>query len=283
MSILDEVKDLEAQLAALEGQEKKADEEPVQDDKKPDAEEPDVEPEKEDPAPKEDEKKVEEPKEDKEEKAIRANEFYKARREKAALEKRVAELEARLAENSKPSESVTSAKDDAPMTNDELSELLEERRYEKAASEFMSIEADFAKDLPGYEQAVEGYKAAVFNSLRVLNPSKPRHELVRDTQREILNRAGDFYRRGLNPVEELYNQAIALGLGGQEKKESAPVEKKPTVDHDKLAKNRERNAGTAGIRGAGGGGEMTLDVAAGLSVAEISRLPAAVRKNLGID
>ena len=33
MSILDEVKDLEAQLAALEGQEKKADEEPVQDDK----------------------------------------------------------------------------------------------------------------------------------------------------------------------------------------------------------------------------------------------------------
>ena len=50
------------------------------------------------------------------------------------------------------------------MTNDELSDLLEERRYEKAASEFMSIEADFAKDLPGYEQAVEGYKAAVFNS-----------------------------------------------------------------------------------------------------------------------
>lgn len=282
MSILDEVKELEAQLAALDGQQEKKAAEPAPEPEPETAvDDSDVEPEKEDPATEESEKKVEEPKEDK---AIRANEFYKARREKAALEKRVAELEARLAENSKPAEPAAGAKDDASMTNEELSELLEERRYEKAASEFMSIEADFAKDLPGYEHAVEGYKAAVFNSLRVLNPSKPRHELVRDTHREILTRAGDFYRRGLNPVEEIYNQAIALGLGGPEKEAAPPpVEKKPSVDHDKLAKNRERNAGTAGVRGAGGGGEMTLDVAAGLSVADISRLPLAVRKRLGID
>ena len=76
------------------------------------------------------------------------------------------------------------------MTNDELSDLLEERRYEKAASEFMSIEADFGRICRGMSKRSKGTRPLFSIPLRVLNPSRPRHELVRDTQREILNRAG---------------------------------------------------------------------------------------------
>ena len=223
--------------------------------------------------PKEEEKPKDADDSVKEEK-IRATEFYRIRRERDALQKKLEKLESSQIEKEEP-------KEEADNGQAEIDELLTEHRYNRAAQEFMAIEQDFAKDKQDYKDIAEGYKVAVYQSLRVLNPSTSPAELAKQTSREILRRAGNYYNKGLNPVEELYNEAIALGIKPMPKQEQPEApEKKVTVNHDKLAENKSRNAGTAGAKGDGGSGELTLDIAASYTPVEWAKLPKETRLRL---
>lgn len=263
MSIKEEIEETKKQLAALNEEE--------QDDPKEEEEKEGGDaPENADDVSQEEEKtELKEEKQDDQEEKIRANDFYKIRRERDALQKKLAELEGKAAQPN-----IQSDNDQSP----ELAEILEEHRYQRAAQEFMSLEADFAKDLPDYESITNGYKNAVYQSLKVLNPSMPQSQLIQETHREILRRAGNYYNKGLNPVQELYNEAKSLGIQPQAKEPKQ--EEKPKVNYDKLAANKARNAGTAGAKGMNGGGEITLETAANYSPAEWAKLPKEVKQRL---
>lgn len=164
----------------------------------------------------------------------------------------------------------------------------EQTTYQNAREGFANIEREFVADLTragvdDYEDVSSFLASQIAGGIRALNPHISAEELGRQTEQEILVRGANYFKRGLNPAEELYHEAKEIyGFKPSPKAEEAPKEEEVKVkpDLDKVAKNRKRNAGTAGASSTGGKPQVTREVAAGMTMLEFSKLPPAKRKQL---
>lgn len=238
---------------------------------------PEQEEEKETPEKEEiDEPKVEENKEEtKEEKNTSDEAFYQLRRDKAAAEKRAADLEAKLAA---PKEEIA---EDAPYEDPELKEIKQERIYAKAEREFTSMENEFKRTNPEYGAVAQEYGVALAQSIRIQNPRLSEVEITERTKKTILEKAGSLMSQGYNPIEEMYHQAKELGFTGKsfQKKEEPEAKEELRPDMKKVAENRKKSSGMT----AGGGeskGQITKQAAVDYTNAEWAKLPAAEKQRL---
>lgn len=221
---------------------------------------------------KEEAKKDEEPLDDKG--------FARLRREKAALEKKLKDAEAKIA-NPDGEEKEADA---STGMNEEFLDIIQERRIEKATREFAVLEEDFKKNVSDFDDISNGYKAALYQSLRLQNPRRSHVELLEDTKNVLLNKAGMYIKQGLDPIQEMYEEAKSLGFKAISKEEAKDDEgnEDPEIkpDLDKIAKNKKKNAGMVGGKGAGAGGQLTRESAADMTSGEWMRLPAAEKKRI---
>lgn len=220
------------------------------------------------------EETVEESDEEEKEPELDSTGYARLRRELAAEKKLRAEAEAR---NNPSEQSVEIAQDDH--VNSEIADIINDRKYQKASEEFASLEEGFKSNVPDYDAISNGYKTALYQSIRVQNPEKSHSELLRETRDTMLRKAGTYVNKGLDPIQELYEEAKALGIkpiaSEQEEKEEIV---KPDLKN--IAKNKAKNAGTIGAPGSGTGGQLTQEGAASLTTAEWSKLSAAEKTRL---
>lgn len=182
------------------------------------------------------------------------NEAYaRLRREKAAAERERAALELRLKELESGKAETT--KENQPSEEDYyLSEIIQEKKLNDARAHLASIENEFQKDVADYSDVVGEYARAVANAYRLNNPRASQDEIVKNVERSFIEKAASYYAKGLNPAEELYNDALSLGFKAQKKQEEDKKEDtKRKPDLDVIAKNKERSSNMAGgSRNSGG-------------------------------
>lgn len=161
----------------------------------------------------------------------------------------------------------------------ELIDIIERERVLKAAREFTQLEENFKRSAPeDFEGVSSAYKAALYQSIRVQNPRMGHEELLEATHKSLLLKASNYLNAGYDPIEELYEEAKALGFKAQPQEEKREVERKP--DLNKVAMNRKRNAGMAVSKGDAGLPQHTKKSATELTVAEWARLPVAEKQRL---
>lgn len=209
----------------------------------------------------------EEEKEAEEEKEPTNADFARMRREKAAAEKRAAELEERLA--AKDTDEGEEENPDAALIQD----VIQDRKRQAARDHLATFEDDFRKQVKDYDQIAGAYAQQIARSIYVNNPRLSEREIVKRTEDTLLERAADYYNKGMNPVEEIYNDALNLGIKPQEEKEEKKEEaRKP--DLDTVAKNKKRSAGMAGTKGKGTGPVETKEALADMPLSEFAKIPA---------
>lgn len=217
--------------------------------------------------------------EPKEEAGPTDSDFARMRREKRALEKRIAELES--AKNQPPKDHDEG--DQAAAVNEELRDILYQRKVEKAEREFLEMEQSFRASAADYDDVSQQYKAGVYQAQRIMDPKASHYELLERTKMQILNTASKYINQGYDPIEELYNEAKHLGMGAaqpaSQSQEDQP-KKAPVVDHNKLAKNRSKNAGTLGTPGNSGKPQITKEVAASMPPSEWAKLSSDEKKRI---
>lgn len=198
------------------------------------------------------------------------------RRDKAAAEKRVKELEERVAaiQNPQPIENTES-----PQISPEMVEIIQNHRISQAEREFQMLEGNFRATVDNYDAVADQYQHALAHSIRIQNPRLSPIELANTVKQTILMKASQFANKGYDPVEELYNEALELGFTGQKAESQNTVEEK-RPDLNKVAANRQRNAGMAGAKGRGTNPNITRQSAATMTSAEWSKIPSAERQRI---
>jgi len=202
--------------------------------------------------------------------------FAKMRRDLAAEKKLNADLRA---EKENPIPEPQSAEDGM---NREVEDIIMERRYQKATQEFEALEANFSKDVEDFDAISLAYKTAIYQSKRVLNRNKTHNELLEDTRNEILHTAANYMKQGLDPIQEMYDDAKSLGLTPVQTNHVEEKEIKP--DLSKVAKNKARNSGMVAGKGSGGKADISREHAATeMTVGQWSKLSAGEKKRLLMD
>lgn len=212
--------------------------------------------------------------------------YARLRREKAAAEKlarekeqELADLKAQLAAKQEPLDQPQFTEQYIPP---ELQSIIEKERYNQAGREFNAFEDQFRRKVLDYDDVSNAYKQALAQSIKVQNPRISTDDLIERTNLALLKKAGAYLNQGFDPIEEMYYDAKEyLGIKAAPKevaKEEPAKDLKP--DLSKVAANKARNAGTAGAKGAGERGQITLAVAAEMSVKEWASLPAAEKKRI---
>ncbi len=287
MSLKDVIEETKKQLEQVTNVETENQEEIKQDDKETSGSDEAEETDKSESDQKVEEKtNKEEPKEEvekKEEAAAKKEEsaeFARLRREKNAAEREnkalKEKLEGKVEKELEPEEAI----------NQELVDVIQQNRIQKAEKEYAMLEAAVFQENPDAEATANAYKAAIYQSIKIQNPRKSHVELLDLTKNTLLSKAGEYVRKGLNPIQELLDEAVSLGIQPQspqkeEEDEAEEVVERKKPDLDKLAKNKKRNAGTAAATGsAGGSGQLTPGKATTMSVAEWAKLPVAERQRL---
>jgi hypothetical protein len=239
----------------------------------------------------EEEEAVEEPKEPepKEEKKEEAEEpdsgaFARLRREAAASKKKAEELaeeNARLkarpeTQTESPAKPVAEQSVELPPV---LTKIIEREQMNEAGREFNQLEDNFRQKTPDYDDISNAYKAGLYQSIRIQHPKLTHEQLLEETNRTLLVKAGTLMNEGYDPIEEMYHEAKNLGFKPLPKEEQQE-EPAPKVNLAKLAANRSRNAGTAGAKGNGAQPNLTRKAASELTTAEWARLPKEEKKRL---
>ena len=177
-------------------------------------------------AEKKEEEKVAAPEKKEEEKLDDAG-YARLRREKAAAEKKARELEEMLAAKAAAPEA---EEQEAHQENPLLNNMLQEYQINLAAKEFMSLEDKFKQKEPNYDAVATEYASALAQSIRIQNPRLSSLEVAERTKKAILEKAGEYVRKGFDPVEEMYHEARELGFDGSSlKKKEEPSNPKSTL------------------------------------------------------
>lgn len=148
----------------------------------------------------------------------------------------------------------------------------EKRLTDSAVDHFMAIEQEFKKIEPAYDDAAEFYLTQISKSLKLVYPTASKAEIAEIIKIQVLNKAASYHAQGLDPAEELFEEAVSLGFSPSREKKTAPKEEKK-LDMDKLSENRKRNAGMAG--GGSNPKKLTLSVAANMTTGEWKNLSKA--------
>jgi hypothetical protein len=245
----------------------------------------------------------EEPKTVAEEEKPDAAAFARMRREKAALERRLQEVEAAKQQPAPVTSPAQSAQEDPEpnmqedpiawvqwnkrQTDAQLSEFnnwkqSQTQAYEqnqlvsRAAQELTEYESQFKATVTDYDDVANFMVGELKKSFKRLNPSASEDQVLKQVQQHILLESSKLAAKGLNPVEELYH--IAKNEYGYTPPTQA-VEKKP--DLAAIAKNQARSAGMAGAAGSPKrAAPSTLQAAAEMTPAEWARLPAEDKRRI---
>lgn len=267
MGLLEDAEDLKKQLKELEEkpeaeeivEEEVKEEEPVEEEKP----EPEVKEEKPEPKP--------EPKEELDDAG-----FARIRRENLAMKR---EIEALKAVKPEPvAETV-----EQPTLSPVLEEIVKDYQFNLAGQEFNNLEMSFKRTVPDYDDISNAYKADLYRSVKLDNPRWSEDMVLKETNKKLLTKASQYYNQGLDPIQEMYEDAKALGYKARQPEAKAEVreEKEIKPDMKKVADNRSRNSGMAGAKsGLGGQPDMTREVGATLPPAEWARLPASEKRRL---
>jgi len=164
-------------------------------------------------------------------------------------------------------------------TPPEIASLVEEQRIRGAEREFAALEEKFQRTAPDYESVSQQYALALAQSIKIQNPRMSNIEVAEQTKRTLLAKAGDYVRKGYDPIEELYHEAKELGFKAQEKKAEVAQEEELKPDLSKVAKNRAKSTGMAASSGRSEG-KLTKAAAADLSVGEWAKLPKEEKRRL---
>lgn len=225
-------------------------------------EEPTVEnEEKEDSEPKEEVKEEEKegPKEDASSAA-----FAKMRRDLAAANKKQRELEDALKEKEQPEE-----KQEHP--EQEILQLLNEKRARDAERALVAMEESFKKNVPDYEDVANQYKTDIFKAIKIQNPRASHQDCLEMTRQEILLRSSRYFNQGLDPIQELYEDAKSLGYKSVPKEDKKEEKSEKKYNLDTVAKNKARSAGTAAASGRSGAA-LTGAAALDMPLSEFSKI-----------
>lgn len=259
MSLQDQLEEDRKKLAEmLESETKEDEEEEIEEteEEEPEPEEESVEKEPE----KEPEKPVEEPKLD-------ASGYARLRREAAASKKLAEEERTARQALAEENERLKSGQYEPVEQSQEvalppvLQKLIQREHTNEAISEFKNYEADFRGTVENYDSVADQYQTALAQSIKIQNPRMSRQDVDAQAQHIIMVKASEYLKSGLNPIEELYHDAIEAGYTG---KQPEIVEKVKEIkpDLDRVAANRKRNSGFAAASGQGSGGQITLKHAA---------------------
>ncbi len=217
--------------------------------------------------------------------------FARLRREKAALERRLAEMEAAKAVPAperpvKPADPVPDkaadpaayAQWESRQTREKVEEIAQKqalrdqqeqqaRLYQSAVQEFTGYEGEFKKNARDYEDVAQHLRQRLGDSLRALHPNAADNQVEAAVDQQILRFASEYARQGLNPVEELYHMT-------KEKYGYRPSEpeKKRGPDLATIEKNKKRSASPLSAGGQSSGARLTAEAAANMSLAEFSKL-----------
>lgn len=259
--LTDELKELKAQLEASEGEELP---EEVNEDVPVVEPEPTPEPEKE-PEPVKEEPNAA-PKEE-----LDASGYARLRimeRENAALKKQMEDLKTR------PAEPVEQPEQQGIELPPVLLDIVKEHQFNAAGAEFTELENNFRRIAPDYDDVSNAFKSDLFHSVRIQNPRMSQDQVLKETNRQILMKASVYASKGMDPIQEMYEDAKALGYKARPKEEPKPEpEKEIKPDLDKIAANKNRNAGMAATNGGRGGQpQMTLQTAASIPPGEWAKM-----------
>lgn len=150
----------------------------------------------------------------------------------------------------------------------------------QANNEMVAFEDKIKTIAPDYDDVKKFYVNMLAFSVKNLNPNISNEALASEVNNRILIRANQYLNAGHeNPVKAIYDEAKAMGYKPSAKEEKQEEVKKP--DLERVAKNRERNAGMAAASGSGGSGEITKRYAATeMTSQEWARLPANKREEI---
>jgi hypothetical protein len=248
-------------------------------------------------APEEDKQDTEEPKaeaktEEKQDNAA----FARMRRENAALQRRLAEIEAAKSAPAperpvaaKPAEAVPDkavnpeayAQWELHQTKEKLEEVARKQEireqqeqhaqiYQAAIQEFTTYESSFKKQTQDYEHVAQHLRHKIADGLRALYPEAEDNQVEAAVDQQILRFASDYAKRGLNPVEELYHMTKErYGYKAPE------PEKKKGPDLATIEKNKKRSASPLASGGQSKGSRLSIEAAADMPLAEFSKLTPA--------
>lgn len=296
MGLLQQIEDDKAKLAEMiEGGIVENEDEIIKEEEEPGAEE--IK------GPVNEEAQVDEEKGPEEEKPLDGKDYARMRRERR--EARKAEIEAQEAEKirfSQPQQELAQEKevttDPEPDRSTQYPQWLEwntrqanekaERAVQKleqiekkekedqlirsAVEDFQAIESEFKKIEPNYDAAADFYLTQLSKTIQVLYPQASKKEIAETIKIQVLNKAAIYHSKGLDPAEELFEEAISLGFN-PEVTDQKQVKKEIKPNLDKIASNRERNAGMS----ASGGvvKKLNLSTAANMTTGEWNKLSKA--------
>lgn len=311
MGLKEVAEDIKKQLEEANKREEKELEEVVEQPK----EEPKVEE-----APKE-EVKAEEAKSDEAKAEVKADktnaDFAKERREKASREKKLRDdldaANARIAELSKPKDEPVRTKVEAEpdkaedptawsewnskqtderiakaeervakvekLTATEQARKYQEEMRKSAEYELERFEASAKTQEPDFDDVKKYYIHQLAYSIKTLNPAISDAQLIKSIDDMIIYKAKQKLDEGYeNPALAMYDEVKGNGYKAPVKEEKAD-ELKP--DLNRVAKNRDRNAGMAGAGGGNGRGEVTKKYAATeMTTAEWAKMPKEERQRI---
>ena len=228
--------------------------------------------------------------------------WAKMRRENAKLKKmtddmnaKMAELEARISQPAADKPKVEAVDINADpvkwleqkqtQTQERIEQLEQERQareqinvVNQATAQLIEIENQFTAQQPDYPEVAEFLAKEIKKGIKVLNPHIGARELDQQFQMQVLRMAGQYHAQGLNPAEELYYLAKDEFGYTPAQKETPAQPVKP--DLTKVAANRARNAGTAGVTATSTSGQLSADAMLNMSMAEFSKLSESEKNRL---
>lgn len=200
--------------------------------------------------------------------------YARLRRELAAQKKLTADAE------DKALNPITEEVDQSQAQNNEVEDMLQERRLQKASGEFSALESEFSSNVPDFEDVSIAYKTALYQSIRVQNPRKSHVELLEETRNTLLHKASNYMNKGLDPIQEMYEEAKSLGFKALPKQEHQAQEEEIKPDLNKIAKNKSKNAGMVATQGGGAGATLTREAANELTSGEWAKLSASEKARI---
>lgn len=161
----------------------------------------------------------------------------------------------------------------------ELEEVVFQQKINKATQDFKSLEENWHDKPADYDAIGIAYRGALYNAYKVQNPTATDDQVMQQVKVDLLTKAGNYVKAGVDPCEALYNEAKSLGLQPyypQEEQEDAQEEEQPKVKKKPslktIAKNKKRSAGMAGTKGASNQVNLTGQTAVEMPLSEFAKL-----------
>ncbi len=151
----------------------------------------------------------------------------------------------------------------------------QQQLYSQAIQELTTYEQEFKKEAADYDDVQAHFQKKLTEAVMISNPSLSEADVGRMVAGRILAMASDYAKRGLNPIEEMYNMTKER-FGYTPPAPSADAKATaPKPDLKKIAENRKRAANGSIAAGTSSKQDLTLDDVSNMSLAQFSKLTPA--------